>query len=209
MENFNNFIIFFLIIFSLFGGIIVRLICIRQIDLKSLVAYSSVAHIRIVIGGLFSFTSWGWGFSYSLIIAHGLCSSGLFYLVNSLYERVRSRRLIIGKGIILFLPIITLWWFLLCSSNIAAPPSLNLVGEIGLINRILFWSKILIFILIFISFFRAVYSLYLFSFRQHGNYRIKIFSFFIGLNREYLVLILHWLPLNCLFFFLDLIILNF
>ncbi len=209
LENFNNFIIFFLIIFSLFGGIIVRLICIRQIDLKSLVAYSSVAHIRIVIGGLFSFTSWGWGFSYSLIIAHGLCSSGLFYLVNSLYERVRSRRLIIGKGIILFLPIITLWWFLLCSSNIAAPPSLNLVGEIGLINRILFWSKILIFILIFISFFRAVYSLYLFSFRQHGNYRIKIFSFFIGLNREYLVLILHWLPLNCLFFFLDLIILNF
>jgi NADH-ubiquinone oxidoreductase chain 4 len=80
----------------------------RQIDLKSLVAYSSVAHIRLVIGGLILLTRWGWGFSYTLIVAHGLCSSGLFYLVNILYERLGSRRLIINKGTINFLPRITI-----------------------------------------------------------------------------------------------------
>jgi NADH-ubiquinone oxidoreductase chain 4 len=188
----------FWVIFCLIGGILVSLICLRQIDLKSLVAYSSVAHIRLVIGGLILLTRWGWGFSYSLIVAHGLCSSGLFYLVNILYERLGRRSLIINKGIINFFPRITIWWFLLCSRNIAAPPSLNLVGEIGLINGLLSWSKFLIIMLCFISFFRAVYSLYLYSFRQHGKRFLGLFRFSFGFNREYLVLILHWLPLNLL-----------
>lgn len=188
----------FWVIFCLLGGVLVRLICLRQIDLKSLVAYSSVAHIRLVIGGLILLTRWGWGFSYTLIIAHGLCSSGLFYLVNILYERLGRRSLIINKGVINFFPRISIWWFLLCSRNIAAPPSLNLVGEIGLINRLLSWSKYLIVFLAIISFFRAVYSLFLYSYSQHGKNFLGLFRFSFGFNREYLVLVLHWLPLNLL-----------
>ena len=188
----------FWVIFSLLGGVLVRLICLRQIDLKSLVAYSSVAHISLVIGGLILLTSWGWGFSYSLIIAHGLCSSGLFYLVNIFYERLGSRRLMINKGMLNFFPRMAMWWFLLCSRNIAAPPSLNLVGEIGLINGILNWSKFLLVFLCFISFFSAVYSLYLYSFSQHGKIFSEVFSFSFGFKREYLVLLLHWVPLNLL-----------
>jgi NADH-ubiquinone oxidoreductase chain 4 len=196
----------FWVIFSLLGGALVRLICLRQIDLKSLVAYSSVAHIRLVIGGLILLTSWGWGFSYSLIIAHGLCSSGLFYLVNVFYERLGRRSLIINKGIINFFPSITIWWFLLCSRNIAAPPSLNLLGEIGLINGLLRWSKFLIIFLALISFFRAVYSLYLYSFSQHGKSFLGLYSFSFGFNREFLILFLHWFPLNILILKRDLLI---
>ena len=189
----------FWIVLRLVGGFLVRLICLRQIDLKSLVAYSSVAHISLVIGGLIVLLSWGWGFSYSLIIAHGLCSSGLFYLVNLTYERLGSRRLLINKGILSFIPRVAIWWFLLCSSNIAAPPSLNLIGEIGLINSVLGWSQISIFLLILVSFFRAAYTLYLYSFSQHGKFNNGNYSFSFALNREYLVLILHWLRVNLLF----------
>jgi len=196
----------FWVVLRLLGGFLVRLICLRQIDLKSLVAYSSVAHISLVIAGIIIFIRWGWGFSYSLIIAHGLCSSGLFYLVNLYYERLGSRRLILNKGMLGFFPSLTLWWFLLSSSNMAAPPSLNLVGEIGLINRIGGWSKILMFLLALISFFRAVYSLYLYSFSQHGKISVSLFSFSFRFNREYLVLLLHWLPLNILILKRDLII---
>lgn len=196
----------FWVIFSLLGGALVSLICLRQIDLKSLVAYSSVAHMRLVIGGLMLLTSWGWGFSYSLIIAHGLCSSGLFYLVNVFYERLGRRRLIINKGIINFFPSITIWWFLLCSRNMAAPPSLNLLGEIGLINGLLRWSKFLIVFLALISFFRAVYSLYLYSFSQHGKNFLGLFSFSFGFNREFLILFLHWFPLNILILKRDLLV---
>lgn len=187
---------FIFIVISLIGGVIVRLICIRQIDLKSLVAYSSVAHIRIVIAGLITLSWWGWGFSYSLILAHGLCSSGLFYLVNVLYERLNSRRLLINKGILNFIPNLRIWWFLLCSRNMAAPPSLNLLGEIGLLIRIGSFSILFIILLSFISFFSAVYSLYLYSFSQHGYYYSGVFSYFFNNIREYLVLMLHWLPLN-------------
>lgn len=189
----------FWIVLRLVGGFLVRLICLRQIDLKSLVAYSSVAHIRLVIGGLMVLLSWGWGFSYSLIIAHGLCSSGLFFLVNLTYERLGRRRLLINKGILSFMPSVAIWWFLLCSTNIAAPPSLNLLGEIGLINRVLGWSQISIVLLILVSFFSAAYTLYLYSFSQHGKFNNGNYSFSFALNREYLVLILHWLPVNLLF----------
>lgn len=189
----------FWIILSLVGGFLVRIICLRQIDLKALVAYSSVAHISLVIGGLMVLLRWGWGFSYSLMIAHGLCSSGLFYLVNLTYERLGSRRLLINKGILTFIPGVTIWWFLLCSRNIAAPPSLNLIGEIGLLNSILAWSQFSIILLILVSFFRAAYSLYLYSFSQHGKFNSGNYSFSFGIVREYLVLILHWLPVNLLF----------
>lgn len=182
----------------LIGGVLVSLICLIQLDLKALIAYSSVAHIGIVLRGLITITYWGLNGSYTLIIAHGLCSSGLFCLANISYERIGSRRLLINKGILNFIPRLSLWWFLLCSRNIAAPPTLNLLGEISLINRIVRWSWLTIIILSLLSFFRAGYTLYLFAYRQHG----KIYSgnnFFSNINiREFLLLLLHWLPLNLL-----------
>lgn len=71
-----------------------------------------------------------------IMIAHGLCSSGLFFLAGLAYERVSRRRLIISKGLLGLMPSIRLWWFLLVRVNIAAPPSLNLLREIVLITSI-------------------------------------------------------------------------
>ena len=180
------------------GGFLVSLICLRQIDLKALIAYSSVAHMGIVLGGLITLTSWGLRGSYSLIIAHGLCSSGLFCLANISYERTGRRSILINKGLMNFIPRITLWWFLLSSANIAAPPTLNLLGEIRLLNRIVIWSWISILGLSFLSFFRAAYSLYLYAYSQHGSLHSALYSYAGGFNREYLLLLLHWLPLNLL-----------
>lgn len=182
----------------LVGGVLVSLICLRQTDLKALIAYSSVAHIGIVLAGLLTISYWGLRGSYSLIIAHGLCSSGLFCLANVSYERLGRRRLLINKGLLNFMPVIALWWFLLSSANIAAPPTLNLLGEISLLNRIVSWSWISIIILSFLSFFRAAYTLYLYSFSQHGKIFSRVYSFRGGKIREYLLIILHWLPLNLL-----------
>jgi NADH-ubiquinone oxidoreductase chain 4 len=88
----------------IFGGILIRLNCLRQLDLKILIAYSSVSHIGLVLGGLFTFTRWGIRGGFLIIIAHGLCSSGLFCLANISYERLMSRRMLINKGIINFIP---------------------------------------------------------------------------------------------------------
>lgn len=182
----------------LVGGVLVSLICLRQTDLKALIAYSSVAHIGIVLAGLITLTYIGICGSYTLIIAHGLCSSGLFCLANISYERIGSRSLLINKGILNFIPSIALWWFLLRSANMAAPPTLNLLGEISLINRIVRWSWVSIFMLSLLSFFRAAYTLYLYAYSQHGKIFSGAYSFRGGSVREFLLLFLHWFPLNLL-----------
>lgn len=191
----------------LIGGVLVRIVCLRQTDLKALIAYSSVVHIGIVLSGLITLTYIGICGSYTLIIAHGLCSSGIFCLANISYERLSRRSLLINKGLLNFIPSIALWWFLLSSANIAAPPTLNLLGEISLINRIVRWSWISILILSLISFLRAAYTLYLYSYSQHGKLFLGIYSFRIGIIREYLLLFLHWFPLNLLILKRDICIL--
>nr|YP_009019862.1 NADH dehydrogenase subunit 4 [Helicoverpa punctigera]AHJ91281.1 NADH dehydrogenase subunit 4 [Helicoverpa punctigera] len=191
------------IVISLIGGFYISLKCFSQIDIKSLIAYSSVAHMSIVISGIMVMNYWGFIGSYILMIGHGLCSSGMFCLANISYERLHSRSLYINKGMMNFMPSMSLWWFLLMSSNMAAPPSLNLMGEISLINSLMSWSWISMFMLMMISFFSAGYSLYLYSFIQHGKYYSGVYSYYSGVSREYLMLILHWLPLNILIMKID------
>nr|YP_010165060.1 NADH dehydrogenase subunit 4 [Mythimna loreyi]QRN71765.1 NADH dehydrogenase subunit 4 [Mythimna loreyi]UNP54548.1 NADH dehydrogenase subunit 4 [Mythimna loreyi] len=191
------------IIVSLIGGFYISLKCFCQVDIKSLIAYSSVAHMSIVISGIMIMNYWGFIGSYILMIGHGLCSSGMFCLANISYERLHSRSLYINKGMMNFMPSMSLWWFLLMSSNMAAPPSLNLMGEISLINSLMSWSWISMFSLMLISFFSAGYSLYLYSFVQHGKYYSGIYSYYMGVSREYLMLMLHWLPLNILVLKID------
>nr|YP_009532931.1 NADH dehydrogenase subunit 4 [Eumantispa harmandi]AMW67938.1 NADH dehydrogenase subunit 4 [Eumantispa harmandi]AYG51266.1 NADH dehydrogenase subunit 4 [Eumantispa harmandi] len=183
---------------SLVGGFLVSLICLRQVDMKSLIAYSSVSHMSLVIAGIMSMSYWGFMGSYSLMIAHGLCSSGLFCLANMSYERSGSRSLLINKGMMNFMPSLCMWWFLLSSANMAAPPTLNLLGEIGLLNSIISWSWLSMIFLSLMSFFSAAYTLFLYSYTQHGDLYSGLYSSMNGNLREYILLMLHWLPLNYL-----------
>nr|YP_009711673.1 NADH dehydrogenase subunit 4 [Dasypogon diadema]AYW52662.1 NADH dehydrogenase subunit 4 [Dasypogon diadema] len=183
---------------SLVGGVLVSLVCLRQVDLKSLIAYSSVVHMGIVLSGTMTLSYWGYCGSYALMIAHGLCSSGMFCLANMCYERLGSRSLLINKGLMNFMPSLTLWWFLLSSANMAAPPTLNLMGEISLLNSIISWSWISMILISFISFFGAAYTLYLYSYSQHGKLFSGIYASSGVMIREYLLLFLHWFPLNLL-----------
>nr|WFP43287.1 NADH dehydrogenase subunit 4 [Hemigyrus spinosus spinosus] len=187
---------FFLISVSLIGGLLISILCLCQSDLKALVAYSSVAHMGLVLGGIMTLNCWGFNSSYIMMLAHGLCSSGLFCLANISYERLGSRSLLVNKGLMGFMPTMTMWWFLLISSSMAAPPSLNLVGEIGLLNSMVGWAWVSMYMLMLIFFLSAAYNLYLYSYSQHGVFYSGVGSCCSGLVREYLVLIMHWLPLN-------------
>nr|WAX37277.1 NADH dehydrogenase subunit 4 [Auzakia danava] len=203
LQKINMKMSFIWVVISLIGGFYISLKCFCQIDMKSLIAYSSVAHMSVVIGGIMTMNYWGYIGSYILMIGHGLCSSGMFCLSNMNYERLNSRSLFINKGLMNFMPSMSLWWFLLMSSNMAAPPSLNLMGEISLINSLVSWSWMSMIMLVMISFFSAGYSLYLYSYTQHGKYNLGIYSFYGGTSREYLILMLHWLPLNIMVLKID------
>nr|YP_010250876.1 NADH dehydrogenase subunit 4 [Faughnia haani]QTV76810.1 NADH dehydrogenase subunit 4 [Faughnia haani] len=184
---------------SLVGGVLVSLMCMRQVDIKALIAYSSVAHMGMVLCGVSIFNWWGVNGAIVVMVGHGLCSSGLFFMINMVYERLGSRSLLINKGLLNIMPTMAMWWFLLCAGNMAAPPTLNLLGEIQLIISIMNWSSFNMIGVGFLSFFSAAYTLYLFSISQHGKFYNGVFSCCSGKVREYLVLMLHWLPLNLMF----------
>nr|YP_009116494.1 NADH dehydrogenase subunit 4 [Cherax boesemani]AJD80522.1 NADH dehydrogenase subunit 4 [Cherax boesemani] len=184
---------------GILGGVVISLMCLRQVDMKSLIAYSSVAHMGLVLGGLVVMSGWGLTGALVVMVGHGLCSSGLFCLANMVYERLGSRSLMISKGLLNVMPSMGLWWFLLVVGNMAAPPTLNLMGEISLIISVVSWSKLIMFSVGSLSFFSACYTLYMYSLSQHGLFLNSLFSCCSGKMSEYFVLLMHSAPLNFMF----------
>lgn len=195
------------ICFSLYGMFIVGLLCIIQVDIKTLIAYSSVAHIGLVICGIMTFNIWGLLGSLILIVGHGLCSSALFALANIIYERSHSRRILINKGIITIMPSLSLIWFLACVNNMASPPSLNLVGEIILINRVIRWRMMRCLFLALSSFMRCCYSIYIYSYINHGSLYRGRSCLSLATFREYSLIGFHLFPLNIIFIRIDFLLL--
>jgi len=185
-----------LLSFGLWGGVITRIICLRQVDLKSLIAYSSVGHMRIILAGALSFTSWGWKGALAIILAHGLCSSALFYLANTTYEKRHTRSLILRKGFLLLIPRLALWWFLFCIVNIAAPPSINLLSELLIIPRIMASNFWLFIPFILMRFLAAAYNLYIYTVTQHGGASKMLYPFSSLRALNLTTLFFHWVPVN-------------
>jgi len=101
----------------------------RQIDLKKIIAYSSVGHINICNLGIFSNTIQGIEGSIMLILAHGLVSPALFICVVILYDKYHTRLLKYYRGIVIKIPIYAVLFFLFTLGNIAVPLTANFIGE--------------------------------------------------------------------------------
>lgn len=185
------------------GRVLVRIVCLVQIDIKRLVAYSSVVHINVILGALLTLFKLGALGRYIMIIAHGLCSSGIFYIVNLYYIRTGRRLLILNKGMIDKIVIMSMWWFLLCVINFSYPFSINFIREIIILGVLINWDYLIIIYIRLICFFRGAYSLYLFRYVQHGASFMEE-NFRGGLLKEYIVLFIHIYPL--IFILLNLLI---
>ena len=102
----------------------------RTIDIKELIAYSSVSHAAVYLLAVFSNTIQGIEGGIILGIAHGFVSSGLFICVGGiLYDRSHTRLITIYRGIAHLMPLFSILFFILCLSNAGTPLSLNFIGE--------------------------------------------------------------------------------
>lgn len=153
----------------LWGGLLACLVCLTQVDLKRLVAYSSVGHMSFVIGGIMACHSWGCQGAVIIIIAHGLCSAGLFALCNYTYETRSSRSLRLNKGGMLLSPFLCFWWALFCCYNISCPPSINLLGELMVYPGLYASSWVYIGLAGLMRFLAIAFRMYLFRSIQHGD----------------------------------------
>ena len=102
----------------------------RTIDVKELIAYSSVSHAAVYLIGVFSNTIQGIEGGIALGLAHGFVSSGLFICAGGvLYDRSSTRLLTYYRGIAQIMPLFSILFFILCLGNCGAPLTLNFIGE--------------------------------------------------------------------------------
>nr|YP_010178041.1 NADH dehydrogenase subunit 4 [Oreinus dulongensis]QUV72891.1 NADH dehydrogenase subunit 4 [Oreinus dulongensis] len=182
------------IILALWGIIMTGSICLRQTDLKSLIAYSSVSHMGLVAGGILIQTPWGFSGAIILMIAHGLVSSALFCLANTAYERTHSRTMVLARGLQMVLPLATAWWFIANLANLALPPLPNLMGELMIITTLFSWSPWTILLTGLGTLITASYSLYMFLMSQRGPTPNHIMGLQPYHTREHLLMTLHLTP---------------
>nr|ASW34690.1 NADH dehydrogenase subunit 4 [Quedenfeldtia moerens] len=185
------------IVLALWGMIMTSLICLRQTDLKSTIAYSSVSHMGLVIAASLIQTPWSISGAMILMVAHGLTSSALFCLANTNYERMHTRTLLLTRGLQLTLPLMTTWWLLTSLMNMALPPTINLMAELMIITSTLNWTTSTILLTGTTTLITATYSLYIFLMTQHNKPPTDL-SHPPSNTREHLLMLLHLLPLALL-----------
>jgi len=154
----------FVIFISCLGIFYTSFVTLKQIDIKRIIAYSSVSHMNVCILGLFTFSSLGIAGSIHLMIAHGLVAGGLFFLVGMLYNRYHTKLLKYYSGLIYTMPIFSFFLFIYIISNISFPLTSNFIGEflvlIGLFLSLNYYTIFFVVVGIFIC---TVYSLWLYN----------------------------------------------
>nr|YP_004717946.1 NADH dehydrogenase subunit 4 [Acestrorhynchus sp. NM-2010]BAK42001.1 NADH dehydrogenase subunit 4 [Acestrorhynchus sp. NM-2010] len=186
------------IILALWGIIMTSSICLRQTDMKSLIAYSSVSHMGLVTAGILIQTPWSFTGAIVLMIAHGLASSALFCLANTTYERTHSRTILLARGLQMIFPLAAVWWFTANLANLALPPLPNLMGELMIITSMFNWSPLTLIMTGAGTLITAAYSLYLFLTSQRGPAPLHIKGLQPYHTREHILMVLHLLPIMLL-----------
>ena len=158
-----------IIALALIGGGILGVLCIVQRDIKVVIAYSSVVHIALVIAGRLRLTKWGFEGVLIIILAHGVCSSGIFAAANMIYERRHSRRFFFNSGLLNRRAIFRIVWFVLIVANFGGPFTYNLLGEILLILNLSSLAINSLSVVLFLSFFSAAYRLILYRSTNQGQ----------------------------------------
>nr|UBY46699.1 NADH dehydrogenase subunit 4 [Otus lettia] len=180
---------------ALWGALMTSAMCMRQTDLKSLIAYSSVSHMGLVIAASTIQTPWSFSGAMILMISHGLTSSMLFCLANTNYERTHSRTLLLVRGLQPMLPLMSTWWLLANLTNMALPPTTNLMAELTILITLFNWSSPTIILTGTATLLTASYTLFMLLTTQRGQLPTHITSLQNSSTREHLLMTLHILPL--------------
>nr|YP_010261486.1 NADH dehydrogenase subunit 4 [Haltichella nipponensis]UIB40568.1 NADH dehydrogenase subunit 4 [Haltichella nipponensis] len=186
---------------SIIGIFIISLICLVQVDMKMIVAYSSIVHMGIMMLGLMSMYKLGLLGGMFIMLGHGFCSSALFMMINYFYQRSKSRMIYFNKGMLMLSPSLMIMWFMFCMGNISMPTSMNLLGEMIMFMIFIKWN-INFFIFFGLSvFLSTIYSIKLFSVVYHNkNYLNK---FYIMKFKEFYLMFIHLIYLYMMFMLMN------
>ena len=153
---------------------------IRQSDLKKIIAYSSVAHMNVIVLGLFSGSFQGIDGAIYLMIGHGVVSSALFFCVGVLYDRYHTRAIKHYSGLVQVMPVFAIFFFLFTLGNMGFPGTSNFVGEFLIFVGILQKNFFIVLLAATSIVLGAIYSIWLFNRVTFGTLKVGSYA---DLNR--------------------------
>ena len=180
------------IVFSLgiLSIIFASMAAIRQIDLKKIIAYSSIAHMNLSVIGIFSLTYQGIQGSLFLLLSHGLVSSALFFLVGILYDRYYTKLLKYYGGLVVKMPIFSVFFFFFSIANLAFPGTSNFISELLVLIGITEKNLSILVLSATGMLFSSIYSIWLFNRLIFGNPKILYIKNYQDMTfREYLLIL--------------------
>jgi proton-translocating NADH-quinone oxidoreductase chain M len=144
------------------------------LDLKQIIAYSSIAHMNISVIGLFSGTLQGLTGAYLYSISHGFVSAGLFLLVGVLYDRYHTRTLKYFRGLVLIMPIYTVLLFLFTLANLSFPGTLSFLAEISIFMSAAAFNPFVLLISSLASIFLPIYLIWTYHKISYGSLSVHL-----------------------------------
>lgn len=164
------------------------LTAIRQTDLKRIIAYTSVAHMNLVIIGLFSFTIIGLEGAMLQSLSHGFVASALFLIIGVIYDRHHTRMVKYYGGLIHTMPLFTIIFLIFTMANIALPGTSSFVGELLILTGAYKTNTIIAIIGATGMVLGGGYSLWLFNRIAYGNLKTQYLHQFCDIEkREFFV----------------------
>jgi proton-translocating NADH-quinone oxidoreductase chain M len=161
----------------LFGILYTSLLCITSsaLDVKKIIAYSSISHMNLAVLALFSNTHLGLVFGYYFLISHGIISSGLFFLIGVLYDRYHTRVISYYRGIVLLLPCYAAFFLLFTLGNVAFPFTSGFISEILTFLAIGLYNPYIALIASLAIILTPAYALFLLHFVLYGSWSPHLF----------------------------------
>lgn len=150
----------FVMSICLIGIIYTSIIALRQIDIKKLIAYSSIGHMSLAISGILSNNFEGNLGALILLVAHGYVSAGLFVIIGYIYDRYGSRNIRYIKGILQLYPKFGFFIFLYLLGNLAFPLTINFFAELKVFLGIIQVNLFIGLLSLISTFFVVAYNLY-------------------------------------------------
>jgi NADH-quinone oxidoreductase subunit M len=174
---------------ALAGVIYGSLSTLRQIDLKRIIAYSSVSHMNLTVLGIFSFAQEGLDGAIYIMVAHGFVSAALFFCVGVLYDRAHSRLLRYYGGLVQVMPLFVTSFFVFSLANMSFPGTPNFLGELLIFMGIFKLSTAVLFFATAGIVLAAAFSVFLFNRVSFGTLKMKYASEFTDVNRREMAVI--------------------
>ncbi len=171
-------------LFAIVGIVYTSFTAIRQTDFKRIIAYTSVAHMNLVMVGLFSFNTIGLEGAILQSLSHGFVASALFLIIGVVYERHHTRMVKYYGGLVHTMPLYTSVFLFFTMSNIGLPGTGSFVGEFLILAGSFKTNSTATFISATSMIIGGCYSLWLFNRISYGNLKIQYLRDYIDINRR-------------------------